>query len=303
MFKVPAPLYRDPIFDGAADPMIIRSEQNGNFYMLYTQRRANQRVSGVSFCYGTAIGIAESPNGADWHYLGALELDFEFGHNTFWAPEVVYCPEEKRYHMYVSYIRGIYDKWEGVSVIMHYISDDLFHWEKVGRLSFGSERIIDPCIFRLPNGIWRMWYKDERRQSHTCYADSPDLYSWEYIGEATSDCAQEGPNVFEFDGYYWMIADVWNGLGVYRSEDLTSFVRQKNNILKEFGTRRFDSSEGAHADVFVCGGRAFIVYFAYQNADDSPGPSVVQMAELTAENGELVCDRNRELLVDWRSEK
>ena len=39
---IPAPLYRDPIYDGSADPMVIRRESDGLFYMFYTQRRANQ---------------------------------------------------------------------------------------------------------------------------------------------------------------------------------------------------------------------------------------------------------------------
>ena len=92
--KIKAPLYRDPIYDGAADPMVIRKESDDKFYMFYTQRRANQQVENVSFCYGTKIGVAESEDGANWHYRGALDLDFEFGHNTFWAPEIIFNPEE-----------------------------------------------------------------------------------------------------------------------------------------------------------------------------------------------------------------
>ena len=30
--KVPAPLYKDPIYDGAADPMIIRKESDGTYF-------------------------------------------------------------------------------------------------------------------------------------------------------------------------------------------------------------------------------------------------------------------------------
>ena len=41
-------------------------------------------------------------------------------------------------------------------------------------------RIIAPCCFRLPSGKWRMWYKDEKQNAATCYADSDDLYEWEY---------------------------------------------------------------------------------------------------------------------------
>lgn len=36
-----APLFRDPIHDGAADPMVIYNEQEKAWYMFYTNRRAN----------------------------------------------------------------------------------------------------------------------------------------------------------------------------------------------------------------------------------------------------------------------
>lgn len=298
---IPAPLYRDPIYDGAADPMVIRKEADGLYYMFYTQRRANQQVEGVSFAYGTAIGVAESANGRDWHYRGALDLDFEFGHNTFWAPEILYNPDEGLYHMYVTYIRGIYTRWEGVATLEHYTSADLFRWEHIGSLSFGSSRIIDPCVFRLPEGGWRMWYKDERQDSHTCYADSPDLYQWTYRGVAADDCCQEGPNVFELGGYYWMIADVWDGQAVYRSEDLTHFVRQEDNLLRGGGTRETDGVHGAHADVFTVDGKAYIVYFTHPYPRNTPQwtISMVQMAELRVEEGKLYCLRDDSPDVDW----
>ena len=296
---VPAPLYRDPIFDGAADPMVIRKESDGKFYMVYTQRRANQQVENVSYCYGSAIGVAESEDGVHWHYRGALDLDFEFGHNTYWAPEIVYNPHEGKYHMYVSYIAGVYCDWGGNASIEHYTSSDLFYWEHVGGLSFDSGRIIDPCCFRLPNGKWRMWYKDENQRSATCYADSDDLYTWDYRGIAAGDEAQEGPNVFAFAGKYWLIADIWRGQAVYSSDDCEHFIRQKENILDVDGLRKFDNFRGAHADVFVAGDRAFIVYFTHPDPDYHPR-SVVQMAELKVENGVLICDRNAEVDCDWR---
>ncbi|MBQ7383552.1 MAG: glycosyl hydrolase [Clostridia bacterium] len=295
---VPSPLYKDPIYNGAADPMIIRKESDGVFYMFYTQRRANQPVEGVSFAYGTAIGVAESFDGAEWHYRGALDLDFEFGHNTFWAPEIIYDPSEGLYHMYVTYICGIYTKWRGKASIEHYTSRDLFYWEHIGPLTFASSRIIDPCLYKLPSGIWRMWYKDERQNSCICYADSKNLYDWEYRGIAVSDAKQEGPNVFELGEKIWLISDVWKGLAVYVSEDGEHFVRQADNILAEAGTRRDDNAKGAHADIFVIDSRAYIVYFT-QPDTDIPERSSVHMAELKIENGILVCDRNAELDIDW----
>lgn len=295
--NVPAPLYRDPIYDGAADPMIIKHETNGQFYMFYTQRRASQTVHGVSFAYGTNIGVAASKNGADWHYVGALDLDFEFGHNTFWAPEIIYNPDDKLYHMFVTYIQGIYHTWDGVATLEHYTSTDLLNWDHTGGLSFGSSRIIDPCVFRLSDGKWRMWYKDEKHHSDTCYADSPDLYNWKYVGTATSGQPQEGPNVFRFGEYYWMISDIWNGLAVYRSNDLTNFTRQEFDILKETGTRADDQGKGGHADVFTINDKAYIVYFTHPQ--EGSFRSSIQLAELKLENGNIVCDRNAEFSVDW----
>ena len=294
---IPAPLYRDPIYDGAADPMVIRRESDGMFYMFYTQRRANQQVTGVSFAYGCAIGVAESADGSLWYYRGALDLDFEFGHNTFWAPDIIYNPDEEIYHMYVSYIRGVYCDWIGKASIAHYTSKDLLHWDYYGMLEFGSSRIIDPCLFRLPDGRWRMWYKDEGLAGGTSYADSHDLYNWEYRGIAANDQAQEGPNVFIFGGKYWLICDVGDGLAVYSSDDGEHFARQAGDtLLRVPGTRCDDRSKGAHADVFVWGGRAYIIYFTHP--EGTPRTSI-QMAELKIEDGRLVCDRNEELDVDW----
>ena len=55
------PLYRDPVFDGAADPVIVHTGSYGRWYMLYTNRRANaQGTKGVEWVHGTRIGIAES---------------------------------------------------------------------------------------------------------------------------------------------------------------------------------------------------------------------------------------------------
>lgn len=304
---VPSPLYRDPIYDGAADPMIIRKVSDGKYYMFYTQRRANAQVVGVSFAYGTAIGVAESVDGSRWHYRGTLDLDFEFGHNTFWAPEIVYDDQSKTYHMYVSYIQGIYCDWNGKATIEHYISKDLFCWDHIGSLEFGSTRIIDPAIYRLPEGTWRMWYKDENQNSATCYADSRDLSHWEYRGIAAGDCVQEGPNVFALGGKYWLIADFWQAQAVYSSDDLEHFVRQEENILGETGTRELDSGHGAHADVFSVGDRAYIVYFTHPFAsegedwDARTAVSVIQMAELKVIDGKLTCDRNVEFDVDWAS--
>lgn len=154
MSKCPSPVFVDPIYNGPADPMVIKNVQTGKFYMFYTQRRASTATEGsVAYCYGSKIGVAEAyEDGSYWYYRGALDLEFEFGDNTFWAPEIVWDEESALYHMYVTYIRGIHSHWAGNASIHHYISEDLFHWKHIGKLEIGSKRIIDPCLFKLPSG-------------------------------------------------------------------------------------------------------------------------------------------------------
>ena len=297
---IPVPLYRDPIYDGPADPMIIRNVSNGKLYMFYTQRRANQQVFDVSYCYGTAVGVAESEDGNYWLYRGALDLEFEFGHNTFWAPEIVYDEETQLYHMYVSYIRGVHCHFRGKATIEHYTSKDLFYWDHCGKLEVDSGRIIDPAIAKTPEGIWRMWYKDEDQYAVTCYADSKDLYTWRYRGIAAGDCPQEGPNVFTFGGKHWLISDAWQkGLLVYSSDDMEHFIRQEGTLLLEPGTRPFDNVRGGHADVFVWKDRAYIVYFVHPFTGEMHPHTMIQMAELKIKDGKLVCDRNAEFDFDY----
>ena len=66
------PLYRDPIYDGAADPVVIWNREEKRWFMFYTNRRANvDGLEGVTWIHGTRIGIAESMDGgATWHVPG-----------------------------------------------------------------------------------------------------------------------------------------------------------------------------------------------------------------------------------------
>ena len=108
---VPAPLYRDPIYDAPTDPVIIWNREEKCWWMLYTQRRDARNSIGVAHIHGTAIGVASSQDGYRWLYRGTLpNLEFEPGHNTFWAPEVIF--EQGKYHMYVTYVRGIPTDWK-----------------------------------------------------------------------------------------------------------------------------------------------------------------------------------------------
>ena len=297
----PAPLYRDPIFDGPTDPTVIYNREEKSWWMIYTSRRANVPCHNVSWVHGTDLGVASSTdNGKTWLYRGTLNLEaVEPGRNTFWAPEVL--RHEGVYHMFVSYITGVPDNWNYGRRILHYTSVNLWDWAYVGDVKLGSERVIDACVHAIPGG-WRMWYKDECDNSYTHYADSPDLYAWEHKGVATCDQSQEGPNVFTLNDQHWMIADVWDGQAVYSSDDLTHWERQAGTIMAGAGTRKEDTNRAHHADVLVVDDHAYIFYFVHSGQgkyeyDAELGNhlvrrSSVQVAELRVEEGKLVARRD-----------
>ena len=313
----PAPLFRDPIYDGAADPMVIHNPKDNHWYMLYTQRRASAKAPDVAFCYGSQIGVAVSEdNGHYWYYLGALDLNIEWGMHTFWAPEVVY--HDGIFHMYVTRIRGVNTKWRGRSYISHYTSEDLLNWTYVSDLDLDSGTVIDACIYPLPDGTFRMWYRNGDGQAYTWAADSPDLYNWTVKGPVIYGLEyHEGQNVFKLGGYYFMIADMGRGQYVFRSSDLETWTKQDKNIMAHIGNRIEDSAVGQHADVVSCGDEAYIFYFTHPERTgdfkdhrnelthiDLPynlRRSSIQVAKLHVQDGKLCCDRNAEFEINLRT--
>lgn len=303
--EAPAPLFRDPVTDGAADPVVVWNRIDKTWWMLYTQRRANQETADVAYCHGNSIGIAESDdNGRTWVYRGTLELDFEKGHNTFWAPDVVY--HDGKYHLFVAYIRGVRNHWGGQARIVHYTSENLWDWTFEGIPSLTSDRVIDATLIRKPDGNWRMWYKDEEAGSVTMMAESNDLKTWTVQKQpAVGGKAHEGAKVFRFGDYYWMLTDEWQGMRVYRSSDLDRWEKQ-GLILDKPSSRPDDKPSGAHGDVVVAGNKAYVFYFTHpgreqhtksQMREDGVIPyeyrrSSIQVAPLTIENGTLTSNRD-----------
>lgn len=296
------PLFRDPVYDGAADPVVCWNRGEKKWFMFYTNRRANvPNLKGVSWVHGTPIGIAESSDGgATWSYRGTAKIDYGQGQFSYWAPEII--EDRGVYHMYLSFVPGMHTDWSGTRDILHLTSTDLLEWKYQSTLKLSSDRVIDACVLPMPDGTWRMWYNNEPDRKSIYYADSPDLFTWTDGGKVVGDQPGEGPNVFRWKNKYWMIVDVWDGLGVYYSEDAVTWTRQKENLLQKSGQGPDDQGGGLHADVVVSGDRAYLFYFTHpgratgQEAEKDgveQRRSSIQVVELNDEDGRLTCDRDK----------
>lgn len=305
MHIAPAPLFRCPIYDGAADPTVIYNKEKKEWCMFYTQRKANVQGPNVAYCYGVTIGLAISKDhGQTWVYKGPLALEFEEGLNSFWAPDIIF--ENGMYHMFLAYIPGVYSNWGGKARIIHYTSKDLWKWKYIGGLKLSSDNVIDPTFYKMPDGKWHVWYKDDTRNAITMTGESTDLINWTLQKEsAIGGKPHEGPKMFRFKDSYWMITDEWAGQRVYRSADAKTWERQ-GMILDKNGTRKDDSPTGAHADVVVVGEKAYIFYFThpgrkthFEGQMDKDGcypysikRSSIQVAEIVFKDGTLTTLRD-----------
>ncbi|MCS7091118.1 MAG: hypothetical protein RMN51_10105 [Verrucomicrobiota bacterium] len=309
----PKPLYRDPVHDGAADPVVIWNPYRQRWWMFYTNRRANAtNAPGVSWVHGTRIGIAESADrGRTWHYIGVAEIDLppEYGGDqaTHWAPEVIQ-DSKGQHHMFLTVVPGIFRDWNAPRYIVQLLSTNLRHWRWLQRLTLASDRVIDACVLQLPDGTWRLWYNNERDRKSIYYAESPDLEAWQDRGKTVGDQPGEGPKVFHWQGWYWMITDIWQGLAVYRSSNATDWIRQPNNLLAQPGLGPDDGVVGQHADVVVNGNRAYLFYFTHpgrrgpeaQKDGYEQRRSSIQVVELQYTNGWLQCDRDIPTVIELR---
>ncbi len=306
---VPKPLFRDPVHDGAADPVVIWNPHAKRWWMFYTNRRANvTNEPGVAWVHGTRLGIAESTNaGASWSYVGPaqIELPAEYGGTnvTHWAPEVFTAPDGT-HHMFLTVVPGIFKDWNHPRHIVQLTSHNLRTWGNARPLKLASDRVIDACILRVVDGtnqLWRLWYNNERDRKSIYYADSTDLVNWQDKGKAVGDQSGEGPKVFRWQNSYWMVTDVWRGLGVYRSDDALNWKRQSGeNLLLQPGQGTDDQVIGGHPDVVVSGERTFLFYFTHPGRRDGvPKENIYErqrssilVTELFHRDGKLTCDRD-----------
>lgn len=303
----PKPLFDDPVYHGAADPVIVYNKQKKKWWMLYTNRRASINDSTVQWVHGTKIGIAESNDGCNWKYVDTCNINYrpDAGY-TFWAPDVT---EHKGiYHMYLTYVPGTFADWNHPRVIVHLTSKDLKNWKYESTLKLANKKVIDASVFKINDKLWRMWYNNEEDGKSIYYAESKDLHNWNDKGKAIA-ITGEGPKVFYWQQRYFMIVDVWKGMEVFSSNDLLSWKKQSTRILENPGKGKDDEAIGGHCDVVVNKGRAYVFYFTHPGRKkNAPAPwdsfdskrSVIQLSELKYVNGEIVCDRDEPVSIQLK---
>ena len=306
------PLFRDPVYDGAADPVVIWNEAERRWFMFYTNRRANMEAPrGVDWVHGTKIGIAESlDGGATWSYRGTANINYGDANTTLWAPDVI--EHEGTYNMFVTIVPGIYTDWHHPDYIIqryiiHLTSRNLIDWEYKSRLNLPTNRAIDAEMIRAQDGTWRLFYNNEREGKSIWYAESSDLVNWVDRGRAVSQRG-EGPKVFKWQGKYFLLMDIWSGMAVFSSPDMKNWTRQENNILQAPGIGPDDKVIGQHGDVLVSDGRAFLFYFTHpgrrgEGARESTVEtrrSTLHVAELELVNGELTTNRDNPVFIDLK---
>ena len=312
----PKPVFDDPVYHGAADPVIVYNKAVKKWWMFYTNRRASIEDSTVAWVHGTRIGIAESKDGRKWKYVDTANVNYrpDPGY-THWAPDII--EENGSWHMYLTYVPGTFTDWNHPRYIVHLQSKDLINWSTPSTSSTSStpstsstlqlinQKVIDASVYKVNDSLYRLWYNNEKDGKSIWYAESPDLKTWTDKGKAIA-ARGEGPKVFYWQDQYFMIVDAWKGMEVYSSTDLLKWTKQKERILEAPGKGKDDQAIGGHCEVIVNNDRAFVYYFTHPGRrKDKPAAkgsfddkrSVIQVAELEYKDGEIVCDRNKPVKI------
>lgn len=300
----PKPLFDDPVYHGAADPVIIYNKAKKKWWMLYTNRRASINDSTVQWVHGTRIGMAESKDGRTWKYIDTANVNYRPDEGyTHWAPDVI---EHKGiFHMYLTYVPGTFKDWNHPRVIVHLTSTDLKNWKYQSTLKLVNEKVIDASVYKVNDTLWRMWYNNEKDGKSIYYAESNDLYHWTDKGKAIATRG-EGPKVFYWHSKYFMMVDAWKGMEVFSSDDLLNWEKQPQRILENPGNGKDDQAIGGHCDVVVNDGKAYVYYFTHPGRNKiNPAAkgsfddkrSVIQIAELEYSNETVTCNRDKPVII------
>ena len=78
-----------------------------------------------------------------WKYRGVANINYGQGEYSYWAPEVI--EYHGTYHMYLTFVPGIFTDWSHPRDIIHLTSKDLLNWKQ------------DGCPGWIRNSASRIW--------------------------------------------------------------------------------------------------------------------------------------------------
>ena len=259
----PAPLFRDPVYDGAADPSFVWNDKERAWWILYTNRRASapDAQDGVRWCHGTDIGIASSSDGGlTWTYRG-IAKGLEFGAGPQYLPGLPASSSTAGPITFSSLMSGASLPTGAVTVTSSITpaptssTGPMSPFCRSARTG-SSTRSSTPS--RPADGACKACDEALAGPGHSWAMTAEDPLSLDcpYPGPVVTDKAQEGAAVFWWRGSYWMLVDRWQGC-VLRSTDLSTWTGAAGTILGVPG-RRPTTPISAYGEVVVQGPEAYL---------------------------------------------
>jgi len=154
-------------------------EKDGIYYAFYTAHNGNLSPK-------ETFRLSISKDGMEtWEKQEDFEIrpddeKYDFNHNDFRDPHVVFIPEKKKYYMLFT------TRHRGKGAVGYLTSDDLLNWEKEGDGIFFLNNTVNgtndtssnlecPTLI-LFNGTWYLTFSDQwpDRTTHYVYSDSID---------------------------------------------------------------------------------------------------------------------------------
>lgn len=252
--ELTAPLYRDPLFDGAHDPELVWNHAEQCYWLLYLQNRYNIPLSDPAPLGRTSltdIGLASTPDGGrSWVYRGVAEgLDVpasaradglppsgtqQYGGATWWRPAVTsvggvyhafWVMWEASRGMKGPDGPGAYANWN----LVHYTSNNLKSWsynQTVRTNSFA----YDSDVFRLADGRYILFSTGQTRavRGNPKVLQSRDLYEW-------TECTDAGLQVNIDEGPHATWNDMsikWRGFGFINWDGSAHFGTNRPNMMR-----------------------------------------------------------------------
>jgi hypothetical protein len=78
--------------------------------------------------------------------------------------------------MFLTVVAGIFENWQYPRTIVQLVSKDLRTWDYAQSLPLSSDKVIDAAVMKMPDGVWRLWYNNEKDKKTTYWAESRDLF-------------------------------------------------------------------------------------------------------------------------------